>query len=62
MADELTEDDVVTIRKALIEDIISDLRKALIKRGNIYSELERFQNNIEAAITRLHEILNEAVS
>lgn len=59
---ELTEDDVVTIRKVLVRDIISGLHKALIRKGNIYLELEGFQRDVKTAIDRLHEIVNEAIS
>lgn len=59
---ELTEDDVVTIRKVLVRDIIFGLHKALIRKGNIYLELEGFQKDVKAAIDRLYEIVNEAIS
>ena len=62
ISNELAEGDIITIRKALIKDIIFDLRKTLVEKGNIYSELEKFQTGTKTAIDRLCEILNKEVS
>ena len=59
MNSELTEDDVITVRKDLIKDIIIDLRKSLIKGRKIKG---RKAELVETSVTRLYQILNEEIS
>ena len=64
MTSELTEDDLLTIRKVLIKDIIIDLRKTLIT-DTAHSSVGRVKDmhsDITKAVDRLYQILNEEVS
>jgi len=61
---ELTENDIVTVRKALIKDIIIDLRKTLIT-DTAHSSVGRvkdMRSDIVKAVDRLYQILNEDIS
>ena len=64
ISNELTEDDVVTVRKTLIKDIIIDLRKTLIT-DTAHSSVGRVKDmhsDIVKAVDRLYQILNEDIS
>ena len=61
---ELTENDIVTVHKALIKDIIIDLRKTLIT-DTAHSSVGRvkdMRSDIVKAVDRLYQILNEDIS
>lgn len=45
----------IEVRRVLIKDVIIDLRKALIKKESIFSD-------VETVIDRLYQILNKKVS
>jgi hypothetical protein len=64
MTSELTEDNVVTVRKTLIKDIIIDLRKTLITDTGHASvgRVKDMHSDIVKAVDRLYQILNEEIS